>query len=33
MSNYLVVFRHGKGDHGTVGDCYQESIFTRNTLG
>ena len=33
MSKHLVVFGHGQGDPGAVGNGYQEATFTRNILG
>lgn len=33
MSKYLVVFGHGQGDPGAIGNGYQEATFTRNILG
>ena len=33
MSKHLVVFGHGQGDPGAIGNGYQEAIFTRNILG
>ena len=33
MSKHLVVFGHGQGDPGAMGNGYQEATFTRNILG
>lgn len=33
MSKHLVVFGHGQGDPGALGNGYQEATFTRNILG
>ncbi len=33
MSKHLVVFGHGQGDPGAIGNGYQEATFTRNILG
>ena len=33
MSKHLVVFGHGQGDPGAVGNGYQEATFARNILG
>ncbi|STD25242.1 N-acetylmuramoyl-L-alanine amidase [Enterococcus mundtii] len=33
MSKHLIVFGHGQGDPGAMGNGYQESTFTRNILG
>lgn len=33
MNKHLVVFGHGQGDPGAVGNGYQEATFNRNILG
>lgn len=33
MSKHLIVFGHGQGDPGAMGNGYQEATFTRNILG